>query len=236
MQNLKETDLFLPIKDYFIKNGYTVDAEVKNCDVVCKKDDDLIIIELKKSFNMQLLYQALERKRIANYVFVAIKAPKSFKNKNVKNMISLLKTLNIGLITISFNKFANVQVVLTPNFTKVNSKKRKSIFKELNDRNIQANIGGSSTKNANILTAYKEKTIFIACALKKLKKASAKDIKNLTNIEDCYNILYKNYNGYFLKTKERGIYTLSEKGLNMLLQKDLKDVIDFYENEVNKSC
>ena len=36
-----ESDLYLPVKDYLEKHGYRVRGEVKNCDVVATKEDDL---------------------------------------------------------------------------------------------------------------------------------------------------------------------------------------------------
>ena len=35
---MQETDLFPPVKKYLEANGYTVRAEVKNCDITATKD------------------------------------------------------------------------------------------------------------------------------------------------------------------------------------------------------
>jgi len=69
---MKESDLFKPIKKYLETSGYKVRAEVKNCDITATKDDELIIIELKLSVNIQLLIQATDRQRITDSVYVAI--------------------------------------------------------------------------------------------------------------------------------------------------------------------
>ena len=61
MENkFKESDMYLPIKKYLEAGGYTVTAEVKNADVTAVKGDELVILELKKQFNIKLLFQALE--------------------------------------------------------------------------------------------------------------------------------------------------------------------------------
>jgi len=52
--SFSETDMYPPIKDFFLDLGYTVNAEVKGCDVAMMKNDELIIIELKKNFNITL--------------------------------------------------------------------------------------------------------------------------------------------------------------------------------------
>ena len=52
---LKESDLYLPIKHFLNNLGYEVKGEIKECDIVAKKGDDLIIIELKLTLNITLL-------------------------------------------------------------------------------------------------------------------------------------------------------------------------------------
>ena len=73
MSDFSEFELYEPVKDFFENLGYSVMGEVKNCDIVAKKDDDIIICEIKKSFNISLwsvkvcqdlftlLYQGLKR-------------------------------------------------------------------------------------------------------------------------------------------------------------------------------
>src|SRR5699024_3184699 len=61
-----EIDLYMPVQAYFEKLGYTVQAEVNDCDVVAYKDDSLIIIELKLNLNITLLMQAAKRQKITN--------------------------------------------------------------------------------------------------------------------------------------------------------------------------
>jgi len=59
----KEEDLYDPLRKWLVNNGYEVQAEVQSCDVVAIKDDEMTIIELKKSFNLQLVYQCMERQK-----------------------------------------------------------------------------------------------------------------------------------------------------------------------------
>lgn len=238
MEKTKECQLFNPIKKYFIEKGYTVQGEVKNCDVVCFKDDEIIAIELKKSFNLKVLYQAIDRKAFSNYVYIAIERPKNFRKKEVKYMLKILQAMEIGLITISMDSpIKSIQIILEPVYKKVNncSKKRKIILNEIKNRNLDINIGGSSTKNSKLLTAYRESSIHIACALEVLQKASAKELKSITKIEKAYNILYENHFSYFQKI-ERGVYSLSEIGTNMLYGEDFKEAINYYRKEIQKFC
>ena len=68
-----ETELYEPIRSFLEAEGYEVQAEVKHCDIAAQKEEQLIIVELKKAFNLKLVYQALERQSLTEYVFVAIR-------------------------------------------------------------------------------------------------------------------------------------------------------------------
>ena len=54
------------------KQGFSVDGEVKNCDLVAIKNDIVVVAELKKTFNISLVYQLMERKNITPYVYAVI--------------------------------------------------------------------------------------------------------------------------------------------------------------------
>ena len=232
---MKETELYEPIKSYLLKNGYKVQAEVKNCDIACLYENKLIVIEMKKSFNLKLLYQAMDRKSFADKVFVAISRPKNFRKKETKHMLKILKSMDIGLITVALDSpLKVVEIVLEPEDKTIKRKTRKRtmILNELQRRNLNTNIGGS-TKKDNILTAYREQVIFLACALNKIEKGSPSSIKKQFNIQNASYILQNNHYGYFERI-ERGIYTLSKKGKDMLKQNEFKEAILYYTKEVEK--
>lgn len=232
---MKETELYEPIKNYLLQNGYKVQAEVKNCDIACLYENNLIIIEIKKTFNLKLLYQALDRKSFADKVFVAINRPKNFRKKEVKHMLKILKAMDIGLITVALDShLKTVEIVLQPkdNIIKRKTRKKSIILNEIEKRNLNINLGGS-TKKDRVLTAYKEQTIFLACVLNKIEKGSPSHIKKQFNIQNVSSILQKNYYGYFERI-ERGIYTLSKKGKDMLKENEFKEAILYYNKEVDK--
>ena len=232
---MKEIELYEPIKDYLLKNGYKVQAEVKNCDIACIFENKLIIIEMKKSFNLKLLYQAMDRKAFADKVFVAINRPKNFRKKEVKHMLKILENIDIGLITVALDSpLKTVEVVLEPQDKSLKRKTRRRtiILNEIERRDLNTNIGGS-TKKENILTAYREQVIFLSCALNKIGKGSPSNIKKQFNIQNASYILQNNHYGYFDRI-ERGVYTLSKKGKDMLKSNQFKEAIKYYTKEVEK--
>lgn len=232
---MKETELYEPIKDYLLKNGYKVQAEVKNCDIACIFENKLIVIEMKKSFNLKLLYQAMDRKAFADKVFVAINRPKNFRKKEVKHMLKILENMDIGLITVALDSpIKTVEIVVLPKDspTKRKTRRRTMILNEIERRNLNSNVGGS-TKKENILTAYKEQVIFLACVLNKIEKGSPAFIKKQFNIQNASYILQNNHYGYFERI-ERGIYTLSKKGKDMLKDSPFIEAIEYYTKEVDR--
>ena len=59
MTDFKETDLYEPIRAFLEEEGYQVQAEVKDCDIAAVKDGQLVIVELKKAFNLSSAHAEL---------------------------------------------------------------------------------------------------------------------------------------------------------------------------------
>ena len=128
--DFKESDLYSPVCNYFTELGYDVQAEVKSCDLIAKKDSEIIIAELKKNFCLKLVYQAIERQSITDSVYVVIPRPKKgAKGSEWNNMLKLMKKLNIGIITVAVDSpLKTVDIVSVPESVSVpkSSKKRSS--------------------------------------------------------------------------------------------------------------
>ena len=59
-----ETALYLPVKRFLEKLGFTVKGEIGGCDLVALSGDDppvVVIGELKLAFNLELILQAVDR-------------------------------------------------------------------------------------------------------------------------------------------------------------------------------
>lgn len=54
MGNLPESSLYGPVRDYLEGLGYEVKGEVKDCDIAAMRDGELIVVELKRGFTMEL--------------------------------------------------------------------------------------------------------------------------------------------------------------------------------------
>ena len=231
MAEFRETDLYEPIRAFLEEEGYQVQAEVKNCDIAAIKDGQMVIVELKKSFNLKLVYQALERQSLTEQVFVAIPRPKKGqREKSWKDMLKLLKRLELGLLTVALDSpLKTVDVVLEPSDSLAwkNRKKREKVQAELENRQMDVNVGGMTRRK--IMTAFREKSIRLACLLEKEEQVSMASLRE-RGMEEYVGLLSRNYDKWF-KRVEKGVYALSEKGKEALENEDYAKTVAFYRKE-----
>ncbi|MDY0074432.1 MAG: DUF2161 family putative PD-(D/E)XK-type phosphodiesterase [Acholeplasmataceae bacterium] len=212
---MKETDLFIPVRNLLMEWGYDVQGEVLAADVFAVKEENIIIIELKLAISLKLIYQAIERQKVTPSVFIAIpkQVASSHRRKN-DHFFTLLKRLGLGLIVVSGNK---AEMLLEPQSvqevkTRSSSAKKRVMLKEYEQRSQYKTLGGTNGKK---VTVYKEQVIEVAKALYTLREASIQLIKEYTRIEKASSILQKNYHGWFMKN-EKGLYRLSPLGMDEL--------------------
>jgi hypothetical protein len=217
MEKILEVDLYKPIQTYFLQEEYEVYGEVRDCDIVALKADELVVIELKLTLSVDLLIQATKRQRLTDQVFIAIPKPKyRLNSKQWKDKCHLVRRLELGLIIVSFlGKRAKAEIIFHP--TPLNRRKnsgqnklkREKVIKEINGRSADFNVGGSN--RTKIMTAYKENSIQIAAYLENSGPLSPKSLIQKGTGDKTSSILTKNYYGWFERIK-RGTYVISEKG------------------------
>ncbi len=137
---MPETDLYLPVKRHLEAQGYTVKAEIKGCDVVAVRGNEIpVIVELKQSLTLALLYQAVDRLTIAEHVYVAIGRP---KRGVTGDALKLCRRLGLGLIVVTSSGSLEVLADPLPYAPRANTKKRGLLLKEFNARNWRPECGG----------------------------------------------------------------------------------------------
>lgn len=220
-KTIRETDLYMPVHDYLVSLGYQVQAEVNGCDLAAIMGDELIVVELKTSFNLKLLCQAVKRQRVTESVYVAIPLPKGgARTAAWRDMCMLLRRLEIGLITVAPNRKENqVEVYFHPKaFDRLkslrsNKKVRYSIIRETTGRSGNYNTGGSN--KTRLITAYREQAIHIVCCMMKYGAMSPAQLKKMGTSEKTPNILRDNHYGWFVR-KARGLYELEDSAREFL--------------------
>jgi hypothetical protein len=236
MKKLKESDLYHPIQKHFHKQGYQVNGEVNDCDVTAFKEDELVIVELKLSLNVELLIQATKRQRLTDLVYIAIPKPKRPRSKRWNDVCHLVRRLELGLITVSFTtKTPKLDFVIHPetfdrNKSMKNSKrKREALVKEIEGRSADYNVGGSN--KTKIMTAYKENCIQIACYLETHGPMSPRNLAKLGTGAKTPSILQKNYYRWFERVK-RGVYQITEQGKKEL--ENYPELVSYYFKKIEE--
>jgi hypothetical protein len=238
-KKILEVDLYKPIQTHFIKEGYEVYGEVKDCDITAIKGDELIVIELKLTLNIELLIQATKRQRLTDVVYIAIPKPKmNLRSKRWTDICHLIKRLELGLIIVSFTgnrKKTEIMFHPTPfdrsKSMRQNKRKRQSLLTEINGRSADFNVGGSN--RTKIMTAYKENCIQIACYLDQYGPLSPRALLEMGTGKKTSSILTKNFYKWFERIK-RGTYVISEKGKQEL--EDYPELVSYYlaKTKLNK--
>lgn len=206
-----ETELSAPVKTYLESHGYQVNCEVKDCDIVATRGDDLIIVELKTSVNLTLLVQATKRQSISDSVYVAVPAPTK-RNRQWRGTLTVLKRLEIGLLLVEEGAMGMVvskQFDPIPYQRKKNTRSRRALLTEVADRSGDYNVGGST--KTTLMTAYRENAILIACYLSKLGPSSPKSLRKLGTGDKTTSILSANHYAWFQRV-EKGVYELTDQG------------------------
>ncbi|MDR2168399.1 MAG: DUF2161 family putative PD-(D/E)XK-type phosphodiesterase [Clostridiales bacterium] len=227
--DFKESDMYAPIKAFFEGLGYEVKGEVRGMDAALLKDGILSAVEMKKSFNMSLIYQALRRQGAASAVFVAI--PRAVFMRKRGPILHICERLNLGLITVAMDSpMRLVEAHILPNMPKGrNTKASRAVLAEFNGRNFGDNIGG--TGGVKLITAHKERSLQIACALERAQNAApAALVRDFVCHESAGQILRINTYGWFEKV-DRGIYALSEAGRDALKNPAFAHIVDFYKSQ-----
>jgi hypothetical protein len=220
-----ETELYPPIKAYFEGQGYEVKGEIKNCDLVAMipGQPTYTIVELKKTFNLQLIFQAIERLKLSDTVYVAIEYHPKKKLSSYyswKDAAQLCRKLNIGLIGVQFykTKLPAVDVLCHPEQTSVRAKQSKRsqrIRTEFEQRSGDHNVGGSVRKK--LITAFRERALRCATELAQHESLTVSALRRQLNDPTVASMLQANYYGWF-ERKSRGTYMLTAEGKHALIE------------------
>ncbi|OMF92167.1 hypothetical protein BK147_20775 [Paenibacillus sp. FSL R7-0337] len=178
----QETELYAPLKGFFERQGYEIKGEVRTCDLVGIREDEPqpLIVEMKKSFNLALLLQGIERLRLSPNVYLAVERVREKKgavNQRWGELTGLCRRLGLGLVTVVFykTKAPLVEVLAEPGEAPPQARsavrRRERLLYEFRERSGDYNTGGST--RVKLVTAYREKALRVAAALQALEAEAA---------------------------------------------------------------
>lgn len=148
-EQVKERDLFFPAKN-FLENEIgceKVYAEVADIDVVGKKGNIYIGIELKTTLNFKVLEQADRRKYLVDYMFILVPEPKRYHSYLAYKW---LKEMGVGLM---YYNPKNEYIFIFRWGKRIRISRDYNISRYIDEELHIQNVGGS--KGGEILTPYK---------------------------------------------------------------------------------
>ena len=209
-----ETSLYLPVKRFLEGLGFEVKGEVCGCDLVALDHGApaaVVIGELKRSFTLELVLQAVDRSAACDEVWLAVRMSAQGRGRESDARVrKLCRLLGFGLLAVSNSGKVEVLVEPVPWRPRRDAKRRSKIVDEHRRRQGDPAVGG--TTRQPIMTAYRQQAVACAAALA-LAPARPRDLKPA--MPDAPKILLSNVYGWFVRV-ERGIYTLSETGKEAL--------------------
>lgn len=216
---MKETELYAPIRDYFIARGYEVKGEVGAADLVAVpfkgSEDDLIIVELKTGFTLSLFHQAINRQSMTDNVYIAVprKTGKAALVSIRRNKM-LCRRLGIGLMTVRLSD-KRVDVHCEPGpFKPRKIKARKTkLLSEFERRHGDPNPGGMTSEG--LMTSYRQGALRCAHVLFTEGACKAAYVAKMAGFEKARNLMAANHYGWFEKV-DHGVYGLTPQGAKAL--------------------
>jgi hypothetical protein len=211
-----ESTLYLPVKRFLEKLGFEVKGEICGCDLVALREGEpaaVVIGELKLSFTLDLVLQAVDRTAACDEVWLAVRASRRGRGRESDARVKkLCRFLGCGLLAVTATGKVEVIVEPVPWRPRRDAKRRSRIVEEHRKRQGDPASGGST--RLPIMTAYRQQALACAAAL---ADAPARPRELKTNVPDAPKILLRNVYGWFVRV-ERGVYALSDAGKAALVR------------------
>ncbi|MDE1993954.1 MAG: hypothetical protein KGI75_15735 [Rhizobiaceae bacterium] len=209
-----ETALYLPVKNFLETAGYVVKGEIGNCDLVGVREDEpqlVVICELKLTFNLELVLQAVDRAAASDEVWIAARVSAKGKGRESdRRFRDLCRRLGFGMLGVSDSGIVDVIVSPVAPMPRKNARRRVRLVEEHRRRKGDPVLGGST--RSPIMTAYRQQALACAAALR-TGQQRPKDIRAAA--PNAAKILLHNVYGWFERV-DRGVYALTALGIQAL--------------------
>jgi hypothetical protein len=197
---MKESDLYLPLKRFLESQNYEVKGEVRDCDVLAVRGEEVpVIVELKLSLNLNVVLQAVERLSLTPKVYVGIPIRCGILKRRRRQIIKLLRMLGLGLVVVDPElETGSVEVLIDPGEYKPRKLKRlqERLLGEFMRRIGDPNLGGAE-KRKGIMTAYRQRALLIGRFLQENGPTKASHVAQALREPKARDILYRDVYGWF---------------------------------------
>ena len=129
-----ETALYLPVKRFLEKLGFSVKGEIGGCDLVGLSGSEppiVVICELKLSFNLELILQAVDRAAASDEVWLAARVSARGKGRESdKRYRNSCRRLGFGMLGVTDKDVVEVLVRPPTSAPRRNARKRSKLVLE----------------------------------------------------------------------------------------------------------
>ena len=205
-----ETSLYKPVKLFLEGLGFEAKGEICGCDVVAIDRGEpaaVVIVELKQTFTLELVLQAVDRTAVCDEVWLAVGASRRGRGREADARVKkLCRFLGFGLLTVFVSGKVDVLVEPSAWRPRADAKRRSRILEEHRRRRGDPASGGSTRRP--IMTSYRQQALLCAAAVAS-GPGRPRDLKAAA--PDAAKILQRNVYGWFERV-ERGHYGLTKAG------------------------
>ena len=212
---MKEADLYPPLKRFLESQDYEVKGEVHDCDVVAVRAGGAgpVVVELKLSFNLEVVLQAVERLSLTSLVYICIPNKSKLLTRRRRQIFKLLRMLGLGLLVVNGegdNSLVNVLVDPGDYRPRRSKQRRERLLGEFIKRVGAPNRGGQD-RRTGIMTAYRQRVLAIAQYLQSEGPTKAATVAAALDEPKAREMMYRDVYGWFDRIS-MGVYELSPRG------------------------
>lgn len=213
----RETDLYQPVKSFLEGQGYAVKGEVDGCDLVAVRGkEEPVVVELKRSFSLELVFQAVDRLKLSDKVYLAFAKPLTGRkpwHRRYRDIKRLCRMLGVGMLIVDVtdkgSPCVEPHVDPAPYRPRKSRGRRERLLKEFATRVGDPNIGGANGRP--VVTAYRQDALRCADALARKGPLVLSELRAQTGVARAASIMQRDVYGWFERV-ERGVYAISPRG------------------------
>jgi hypothetical protein len=173
----------------------------------------VVIGELKLSFNLELILQAVDRASSSDEVWIAARlSARGNGRESDARFRNLCRRLGFGMLGVSPSGEVSIIVAPISPMPRKDARRRSQLIGEHRKRVGDPAVGGGSRQP--IMTAYRQRALACAAAIAN-GVSRPRDLKPIA--ADAPSILRRDVYGWF-KREVRGVYALTEDGKKALVR------------------